>query len=97
MDSGLPPAERMFFAMPLTHAEDLALQERAVRQCEAWFATLPAPLQGLGQGALKSIREHRDVIARFGRFPMRNQILGRTSTPEENAHIEKSRASGSPV
>lgn len=44
-----------------------------------------------------SIRQHRDVIARFGRFPMRNEILGRQSTAEEKAHIDRGRASGSPV
>ncbi|HYD89350.1 MAG TPA: DUF924 family protein [Vitreimonas sp.] len=64
---------RVFFYLPLEHAEDLALQERGVVLTEAMrdpeftkYAVL-----------------HRDIIARFGRFPHRNVILGRKSTPEE--------------
>ncbi len=68
---------RLFFYLPFEHAEDLALQARAVQLVEAMrnpeytrFAVL-----------------HRDIIARFGRFPHRNPVLGRKSTPEELAYI----------
>jgi uncharacterized protein (DUF924 family) len=64
---------RAFFYMPLEHAEDLGLQERCVELMEA-----------LGDPEfIKYARIHRDVIARFGRFPHRNPVLGRTSTREE--------------
>lgn len=64
---------RLFFYLPFEHAEDLALQDRAVTLCE-----------GLGNADyLKYARLHRDVIARFGRFPHRNTALGRPSTHEE--------------
>lgn len=89
--------ERMFFVLPLGHSEDLAMQERALAYCEAWVASLPQELQGMGQGALGHAREHRDVIARFGRFPTRNQVLGRPSTPEEEAHVREAKAAGRPV
>jgi uncharacterized protein (DUF924 family) len=64
---------RSFFYMPLEHAEELSLQERSV--------TL---FTNLGDADyLKYAVLHRDIIARFGRFPHRNAILGRKSTPEE--------------
>jgi uncharacterized protein (DUF924 family) len=68
---------RFLFYMPFEHAEDLALQDR----CVTLFTNL-------GDGNyLKYATLHRDVIARFGRFPHRNPILGRKSTPEELAFL----------
>lgn len=70
--------ERWFAAMPLEHAEDLAMQERSVEVFEALGAEDPRL-----KDALDYAVRHRDVIARFGRFPHRNEILGRVSTDEE--------------
>ncbi|WP_238139301.1 DUF924 family protein [Roseateles aquatilis] len=70
--------ERWFATMPLEHAEDLAMQDRSVAEFEA----LAAEDTRLDD-ALDYARRHRDVIARFGRFPHRNAILNRASTPEE--------------
>lgn len=64
---------RMFFYLPFEHAEDLALQERCVILTEA----LRNP------DYTKYAIVHRDIIAKFGRFPHRNPVLGRKSTPEE--------------
>lgn len=64
---------RIFFYMPLEHAENLALQERCVTLVEAMR----------NANFTQYAKVHRDVIARFGRFPHRNAVLGRTSTPEE--------------
>jgi uncharacterized protein (DUF924 family) len=89
--------EQLFFCMPLTHAEDLALQERGVALCEAWAAALPPESKGFGPGALAQARLHRDVIARFGRFPTRNPVLGRSSTPEEEAHVHEAKTAGKAV
>ncbi len=76
-DTATDSALRVFFYMPLEHAEDLALQERAVVLVEV-----------LGDPELtKYAKLHRDVIARFGRFPHRNPVLGRKSTPEELAYL----------
>jgi uncharacterized protein (DUF924 family) len=64
---------RVFFYLPFEHAEDLALQERGVVMTEA-----------MGNADFtKYAVIHRDIIAKFGRFPHRNPLLGRRSTPEE--------------
>ena len=69
---------RMFFYLPFEHSEDMADQDRAV----ALFAALGnANLLGYANA-------HRDVIARFGRFPHRNAALGRANTPDEQAWLD---------
>src|SRR5690606_17045287 len=88
-DRELAPLERWFFYMPLEHAESLELQERSVREFERLAAEAPAELQSALEAALDYARRHRDVIARFGRFPHRNTVLGRDSTPEEQAYLAR--------
>jgi uncharacterized protein (DUF924 family) len=82
VDSGahkqLPPLQRAFAYMPFEHAEDAYMQERAVEL----FTNLAAEHPGFDE-MLDYAHRHRGVIARFGRFPHRNEILGRASTPEE--------------
>jgi uncharacterized protein (DUF924 family) len=95
--AALGPCEQLFFLLPLEHAEDLALQDRAVALFEELARSSAPPLQDMAKGALGFARQHRDVIARFGRFPTRNQALGRTSTPEEAAHVREAKAAGRPV
>ena len=70
---------RVFFYLPLVHSEDLRDQVRALRYCEA----------SLGAGAILYARIHHDIIARFGRFPNRNPMLGRDTTPEERAFLDR--------
>lgn len=82
LDRQLPPVARWFVYLPLEHSENLADQELAVR-C---FASLPADSPGR-DSVLDYARRHRDVIARFGRFPHRNAALGRTDTPDEAAFL----------
>lgn len=77
MDAGLDkkiddPALRAFFYLPFMHSESLADQERSVVLCEH-----AAP------DNLRYAKHHRDIVARFGRFPHRNALLGRQSTPQE--------------
>ncbi len=67
--------------MPFEHSEDLAMQDRAVE-----LFTALATQTGV-DGPLAWAEKHRDVIRRFGRFPHRNEILGRASTPEELAFL----------
>ncbi len=74
----LPPLQRAFVYMPFEHAEDAYMQERAVEL----FTNLAAEHPGFDE-MLDYAHRHRGVIARFGRFPHRNEILGRASTPEE--------------
>ena len=85
VDSGehqLAPVERQFVYMPFEHAEDARMQEQAV----TLFTELAAQHEGFGE-ALDYAHRHRGVIARFGRFPHRNVILGRASNPEELAYL----------
>jgi uncharacterized protein (DUF924 family) len=76
-DRRLLPVERMFVYLPFEHSEALAHQERACELCQPLAAF--AETHDIYRYALA----HRDIIARFGRFPHRNAILGRASTPEE--------------
>ncbi|MDN3920139.1 DUF924 family protein [Roseateles violae] len=76
--------QRWFALMPLEHAEDLAMQERSVREFEALAAADPRL-----NSALDYARRHLDVIARFGRFPHRNAALGRSSTAEELDYLAR--------
>lgn len=86
-DSELSIVERGFFYMPLMHIEDLALQERCVALFAAMHDTAPeARRQGV-QLSLDFAREHRDIVARFGRFPHRNRVLGRAPAAEEEAWL----------
>ena len=69
---------RYFFYLPFEHSEELADQTRSVALHEA-----------LGTANItKYAIDHRDIIERFGRFPHRNAVLGRASTPEEIAYLE---------
>jgi uncharacterized protein (DUF924 family) len=81
-DQDLPPVQRQFAYMPFEHAEDPAMQARAI----ALFGQLAAEHDGFGD-MLDFAQRHAKVIARFGRFPHRNAILGRASTPEEAAFL----------
>jgi uncharacterized protein (DUF924 family) len=76
-DGSMLPVERLFAYLPFEHSESLADQERA---CE-----LMRPLEHFPEtdDALRYAEAHRAIIARFGRFPHRNALLGRASTPEE--------------
>lgn len=87
MDREIDPIARAFFCLPLQHAENPAIQERSVRvaerfdaECRAAFGDFPAALASFA-------REHRGIVARFGRFPHRNEALGRESTAEELAYL----------
>ena len=87
MDRQLTPVERNFFWLPLGHSEDLALHERTVRHAEEEAANAPAHLRAMAEFGVSQARAARSVIARFGRHPHRNEILGRTSTPEELEYL----------
>ena len=76
-DTQCAPLERQFVYLPFEHAEDAAMQARSL-ELFGRLAEDPA-LADLPQWA----RKHADIIARFGRFPHRNAVLGRESTPEE--------------
>jgi uncharacterized protein (DUF924 family) len=81
--------EHAFFYMPLQHSESLPDQELGVVKLTALLAEAAPPLiRKALEGFAKAARDHRDIIARFGRFPHRNRYLGREDTPEERAYLE---------
>ena len=86
MDRELLPIERVFFYMPLQHAEDLAAQEVSAGLFQALADEQSA--NSVFEGCADFARLHRDIVAQFGRFPHRNEILGRTSTDAEKAYLE---------
>lgn len=82
-DLVVEPALRVFFYLPFAHSENPADQQRSV--------TLHA---GLGDEPLEHAHGHRAIIARFGRFPHRNRLLGRETTAEERAFLDAGGFSG---
>jgi uncharacterized protein (DUF924 family) len=78
-DREVPAELRQFFYLPFMHAENLAAQERSVKLYETFGS----------EENRTFARHHRDIVARFGRFPHRNELLGRESTPEELAFLEE--------
>jgi uncharacterized protein (DUF924 family) len=71
-------ALQLFFYLPFGHSEDLADQERSV-----------ALNRRLGQPHMSHAERHRDIVRRFGRFPHRNPILGRTMTQDEQRFLDE--------
>ncbi|RJG04749.1 DUF924 domain-containing protein [Noviherbaspirillum cavernae] len=86
-DLQLRPIERVFFYLPLEHSESLDDQERSVALFERLAANVAAEQRPAFDGFLDYARRHRDIIARFGRFPHRNRILGRTTSMAETAFL----------
>ena len=86
-DQAVPPMARIFCYLPLEHAEDADLQARSVALFAALCAAPGAEPKALFESTLDYARRHQDVIARFGRFPHRNAVLGRVSTPAEQAYL----------
>jgi len=86
-DAALHPIERMFFYIPLMHAEALEVQEESVAAFRRLRGETPAELADvLGRGFEYALL-HQDVVRRFGRFPHRNHVLGRPSTEQEAAWL----------
>ncbi|MFN3672462.1 MAG: DUF924 family protein [Bosea sp. (in: a-proteobacteria)] len=83
-DRAFPVPERRFFYTPHMHAEDLAQQERCIALCAA----------SDDEEGVKYAVIHRDIIRDFGRFPHRNQILGRETTQQEQAFLDAGGFSG---
>jgi uncharacterized protein (DUF924 family) len=79
--------QKTFFVLPLGHAEQQDLLDRCVTLWEALAREAPAHLQRLYSFSASQARGHRDVVARFGRQPHRNAVLGRTSTAAELAYL----------
>jgi uncharacterized protein (DUF924 family) len=90
-DATLTLLEQLYFCMPLQRAESLAMQEESL----AIFERLASAARGadcaLARSAVRTARDSHGIIARFGRFPRRNRVLGRTTTPEERVWLAGAR------
>lgn len=82
-DRGLGIDERAFLLMPFMHSEELSVQERGIELFTAIRDELEGDARERIAANLGFAVKHRDIVARFGRFPHRNALLGRASTPEE--------------
>ena len=86
-DKGLSPIEKVFFYMPLQHAESARVQAKSVEL----FTRLAESVSPTYQETFLTIAQfaelHKDIIDQFGRFPHRNTLLGRKNTPEEDEYL----------
>ena len=87
LDKALTPIQRSFFYMPLEHSESLQDQDQCVALFEQLLEEVPQQGKAVIQSSLDFAIKHRDIIRQFGRFPHRNQAIGRSSTPEEQAYL----------
>ena len=85
-DDGLTEPERLFFYLPLEHAEDADIQARSVHHFERLVQTARPAFAAMAEDWLDFARRHKAVIDRFNRFPHRNEALGRESSAQE-AHF----------
>ena len=86
-DGALDMVERIFFYMPLQHCEVREVQDESVAGYRRLVREAPQETRAAFEDALKFAEEHRSIIERFGRFPQRNRVLERVSTPEEEAWL----------
>src|SRR5690606_26135058 len=89
LDTGMRLAHRIFLYMPLMHSEDMADQRECVTRFEALAREAPPDVVGMYEYSLGFAKRHAEIIDRFGRFPHRNTVLGRASTPEEEAFLSE--------
>jgi uncharacterized protein (DUF924 family) len=86
-DKGLTPIQRVFFFMPLQHAESRKVQTKAIeiysRLTEAVSPTYRETFETIAQFA----ELHHDIVQQFGRFPHRNKLLNRENSPEEDEYL----------
>jgi len=88
-DRLLRPIERVFVYLPFEHSEDTADQQRSVELFRRLAAEVPEKWKKLFDTYVDFAVRHREIIDRFGRFPHRNAILGRESTPEETEFLKQ--------
>lgn len=87
IDRSLGLAERAFFYMPMQHSEDPLVQQQSVRQYETLVIDFPRHSE-TARAFLEHARDHAAIIELFGRYPHRNEVLGRKSTAEERTFLE---------
>jgi uncharacterized protein (DUF924 family) len=86
-DRDLRPIERVFCYLPLEHAESIEAQDQCVSLYEQLRDVVEEAHRTTFEGYVDYANKHREVIEKFGRFPHRNTILGRDSSPEELEYL----------
>ena len=89
VEDALTLTERRFIYMPLMHAEDVALQRLCVQKAQQMLDAAGEGDRAMCTSNLHYAKQHAAIVERFGRFPHRNGILGRTSTDEELAFLKQ--------
>jgi uncharacterized protein (DUF924 family) len=92
-DQRTPLDRRCFFYLPFEHSEDRADQHRSVALFRRWAEAHHGRARDRALDQLAYVLRHQEIIERFGRFPHRNAILGRESTPEEIAFLQEPKSS----
>ena len=82
-DKNMHMLEKIFCYMPYQHSEEMAMQEKSVALFESLLSHASKDQYEFATKGLKMAREHKDIISQFGRYPHRNEVLGRVSTEEE--------------
>jgi uncharacterized protein (DUF924 family) len=89
LDQDIPLAQRHFFFLPFEHSESTADQERSIALFQAWAETHDGPARDQALEQMRYVHRHAEIVARFGRFPHRNEALGRESTEAEIAFLRE--------
>jgi len=87
LDQKLHPSERIWLYHPFHHSEALAEQDYGLSLLDDVHKAAQPDWHALVKRSISGWTRHRNIVARFGRFPHRNEVLGRTSTPEEVAFM----------
>ena len=88
-DAELSFDERVFFYLPLEHSEEMVDHRRCLELFEGLVDDAPEPLEADAKNYLEFAKSHEAIVERFGRYPHRNQILGRASTPDETEFLQE--------
>ena len=86
-DQGLAPIERVFFYMPLQHAESKKVQAKSVELFSKLAEAVSPTYRETFETVTQFAELHRDIIEQFGRFPHRNTLLNRANTPQEDEYL----------
>ena len=86
-DKGLTPIQRVFFYMPLQHAESRKVQSKSVEIYQRLAKAVSPTYRETFETVANFAELHHDIIQQFGRFPHRNQLLNRKNTPEEEGYL----------
>jgi uncharacterized protein (DUF924 family) len=89
LDQDIPLAQRHFFFLPFEHSESTGDQERSIALFQDWAEAHDGPARDRALEQMRYVHRHAEIVARFGRFPHRNEALGRESTETEIAFLRE--------